>query len=715
MRIRRFIQICMVTTFSTALVGYLAPSATAGEDQRVREVARAERKQAATLKDAVRLGRLASDLVGDLATDGSAVGIVSFAEVVTGPSRIPASAHSALRATRSTLAATKSVAFAVEGADVVNDLDVLHTTVMRFSTPESLLDVVNAPNVVSVASSGRESLFTEESIPMIHADATAAAGNDGRGTYVAVIDSGVDYTRQAFGCTAPASPASCRVAGAYEYAADDGMMDDNGHGTNVAGIVAAVAPGTKILAFDVFDGEFANDVDETGAGLSIIDALRQIVAWKVQGWNIRAVNLSLGWHGSFSTTDCSQKPNDDDINLWNGGPNPYVTVFADLLNNQILPVVASGNDADDQPGRQGISYPACTPGAVSVGAVQDGGPVADYFWGGCTDLFYGTRDAVTDFSQTGPNLTVLAPGECIEAADVGMAGTSQAAPHVAGAVAVLAGARPTATAAQIKAAIAGTGPEVRDTRYGFDVTKRRLDVQAALQALPSSDLTPPTVVAPVQTITGQIGSTVPVTIGWSATDSSGVAAYELWASTNGATFVRQTLPSATTTSITYLLTPGTSYRFFVRAMDAVGNWSSLTLASSFGPTYTPQVVDDRSSAITYAKAPGSTTSTWKAVAWTLAYQGTITTGTKAGEYARYTFTGRNVAWAGSVGTTRGVANVFIDGTLYKSVDLFSATGAGARVVVEKRWTSTGTHTIDVQVVGTAGRPTIDIDAFVVLK
>ncbi len=83
---------------------------------------------------------------------------------------------------------------------------------------------------------------------------TAAAGYTGNGHYVAVLDSGVDYQHADFGsCTAPGVPATCRVAGAYEMAANDGSLDDDGRGSNVSGIALGVAPGARILNYDVFN------------------------------------------------------------------------------------------------------------------------------------------------------------------------------------------------------------------------------------------------------------------------------------------------------------------------------------------------------------------------------------------------------------------------------------------------------------------------------
>jgi hypothetical protein len=88
------------------------------------------------------------------------------------------------------------------------------------------------------------------------------------------------------------------------------------------------------------------------------------------------------------------------------------------------------------------------------------------------------------------------------------------------------------------------------------------------------DTTAPKVTAPVQTLVkAKVGTTAQEKISWSATDASGIDSYELWVSTNGGAFVPDTSLSPTATSVTYALTVGTSYRFFVRAYDNWGNVS----------------------------------------------------------------------------------------------------------------------------------------------
>src|SRR6266545_1134931 len=75
----------------------------------------------------------------------------------------------------------------------------------------------------------------------------AAAGYDGTGGTVALLDTGVDYTRPEFGsCAKPGK--GCQVIAAVDIAPPAGQADDSGHGTWTAAILASVAPAAKIIS-----------------------------------------------------------------------------------------------------------------------------------------------------------------------------------------------------------------------------------------------------------------------------------------------------------------------------------------------------------------------------------------------------------------------------------------------------------------------------------
>ncbi|HSG73581.1 MAG TPA: S8 family serine peptidase, partial [Nitrosopumilaceae archaeon] len=117
-------------------------------------------------------------------------------------------------------------------------------------------------------------VFIEKSVPYIGALEPIELGYDGSGITIAVIDTGVDYTHpDLFGFGQDG-----KVIGGYDYVDnDDSPIDTNGHGTEVAGIIAAdgqlqgIAPKSKILAYRV---------SENGEAVSsdlIIKAIEQAV------------------------------------------------------------------------------------------------------------------------------------------------------------------------------------------------------------------------------------------------------------------------------------------------------------------------------------------------------------------------------------------------------------------------------------------------------
>ena len=373
--------------------------------------------------------------------------------------------------------------------EIERDWDELPLVQVRATTVDAALAMLDRDETAAAYDIAQYQPSDAESFPLIGQPAAVAAGKTGDGTAVAVLDTGVDYTRAELGsCTAPGVPAGCRVAYAADFAPNDNLRDENGHGTNVAGIVAGVAPGTKILALDVFNHDGASSTD-------ILSAINWAIANK-QTYGIAALNLSLG--GGSSAAPCTS----DAIGI----------ALATARGAGIAPVVASGNN-----GYTGaLSSPACAPAAISVGAVYDAA-LGGIRYGSCSDPAT-AADQITCFSNSASFLTVLAPGALITAGGYTMAGTSQAAPHVAGAMAILRAAFPAETVEQQVARLTGTGKKIRDGRNG--VTTSRIDVAAAL-GTPVSDTTPPTGSV---TINGGAAATrtAAVTLAITASDPSGV-------------------------------------------------------------------------------------------------------------------------------------------------------------------------------------------------
>ena len=337
---------------------------------------------------------------------------------------------------------------AAESFKVKTDYSHLPMIFAQVGSSKAMNAFLRQPDVKAVHSNLKLRRALVQSLPLIRQPETAAQGGAGTGVTVAVLDSGVDYTRAAFGsCAAPGG--ACKVVYARDFAPDDGLRDDDGHGTNVAGIVLGVAPGAQIAALDVFDGELASSSH-------IIAAIDWVIANR-NAYNIVAVNLSLGGRQYYS-------PCSSDV---------FATPIANARAAGILASVASGN----QGYKDSMGSPACAPEAVSVGAVYDAnqGPVS---WRNCTDNTT-QADKITCFSNSASFLTLLAPGALIDAAGLTQGGTSQAAPHVAGAIAVLRAAYPNESVDATIARLINTGVRITDSN---DITKPRIDLLAAYTA-----------------------------------------------------------------------------------------------------------------------------------------------------------------------------------------------------------------------------------------
>lgn len=331
--------------------------------------------------------------------------------------------------------------------DAFSHLPVLKVTAKNLA---DLVALANDPNVVSISEDVKFKFNSTANLNLIKQPEAASKGFLGAGTSVAVLDTGLDYKRAAFGsCTSPNTPANtCRVAHVQDFAPTDNTLDDSTlHGTNVAGIVAAVAPGAKLIGLDVFDGDGAY-------GSDIVGAINWVIANKSK-YSIASMNMSFGGYGF---NDCI------------GGS--LSVAIASARNAGVLTAAAAGNM-----GSIYLDYPACSPNAVSVGAVFDSDIGTVDF--GCTDKQTSAPDKIACFSSFSPDLKMLAPGVQITAAGITMSGTSQATPHVAGSIAVLRAAFSGETPDQLQDRLTGTGKIIIPPGYP-SLRLPRLDLAAAV-------------------------------------------------------------------------------------------------------------------------------------------------------------------------------------------------------------------------------------------
>ena len=271
---------------------------------------------------------------------------------------------------------------------------------------------------------------------------------------VAVVDTGVDYTHPDL---------LNKVTKGPDYI--DGDMDPQdttGHGTHVAGTIAAinnnnlgiagVSGPSKILAVRV----------GTESGIPIFSGAAGI-AYAADATGVKVINLS--WGGPWDA--------------------PYIAdAVAYAVGKNILVVAAAGNGDTTDP-----SYPASDSAVLSVGATDTDIPKSDFQWGDHGDDYKAT------FSNYGSTVDIAAPGVAISSTTpvagsvyyypnyADSDGTSMASPCVAGAAALVWGKWPTMTAQQVSDLLTSTAhkPILPDWDLGhaFDSGVGRLDLYAA--------------------------------------------------------------------------------------------------------------------------------------------------------------------------------------------------------------------------------------------
>ncbi len=233
------------------------------------------------------------------------------------------------------------------------------------------------------------------------------------------------------------------------------------------------------------------------------------------------------------------------------------------------------------------------------------------------------------------------------------------------------------------------------------------------------DSAAPTVSGPSQTLLGgkqvQIGPpvTAPVKIYWSMKDAtSGIIRYILQQSTDGSSYrtisdVRLSTPASSRSASQWLnLVPGHAYRYRVVAYDLAGNQ-----AIKAGPAFRVASYQEvRSSGEDSYGTVSYPSGSWTRVAASSAYGGYVKYTRVAGK-ARFSFTGRSVAWVAPTSSTSGYAYACVDSTPCVKVDL-STTSQARRVVFQRAWSSSGQHVLEIRV---PGGKRIDVDAFVALR
>ena len=226
-------------------------------------------------------------------------------------------------------------------------------------------------------------------------------------------------------------------------------------------------------------------------------------------------------------------------------------------------------------------------------------------------------------------------------------------------------------------------------------------------AFETTDRLVPTVTAPSATPTvgrSLSGTAAFITLRWTAADlGSGLATYQVQRSDNNRAWTTQASGLTSPSLVVTLPTTGFA-RFRVRAIDRAGN-TGVWVA---GPTVMAGLVQQYQPGFTYR---GAWTTNWSS----RFSGGSARYSTVAGSSAAYVSTGHGIAVVTTLGPSRGKVKIYINNVYKGTIDLYRSTTRYRVVVWQSTWPSVATRTIKLVVVGTPGRPRVDVDAFVVMK
>jgi serine protease len=441
---------------------------------------------------------------GEIAAAIARTGKVRVIVTVDTPEKSPAQLMSAMRGGAARAAAKQLIANAIDGF-VRNHAFSLHSgakgapAMLRLTSAPAFSVMVNEKELDALGKDKRvvaldyDRPFTRQlavTLPLIGMPAVHAAGGTGAGYAVAHIDDGIQRNHPFLGVDRIAAEAcfldtndcpngSNQQTGPGAAAAAPGAS----HGTHTAGIAIGnrasgtpnkgVAPAARIVPINIFGPNDSTSFSTIQRAFEYVEDL-VLLNNGANPHKIASLNMSVG--GGASSDYCDSDPTMALLK----------TVVDSLRAKGVLPIVSSGNSSNTN----GVSYPACISTIVSVAATSRAGVVSSY-----TNI-----SRSTDFFAPGGEV-----GNCVVSsvptnAFGAICGTSMAAPHIAGAAAVLKQIRPAASACRIEEALKVTGLPTADARAGGLFTKPRVRVDQARARLlaptapPNNDFAAATVI-----------------------------------------------------------------------------------------------------------------------------------------------------------------------------------------------------------------------------
>ena len=397
--------------------------------------------------------------------------------------------------------------------------------------------------------------FLQDSAPLINATATwqtqiGGINITGMGQTICIIDTGVNYSNSDLGgCFGE----GCKVIGGYDFVNhDSNPMDDNGHGTHVAGIVAAnggirgIAPDAKIISIKVLDSAGSGSLSDIVSGIN----------WCVgnsSDYNISAISMSLGTRApDLFNSYCDGEP----------GLSSLKNAIDAAIGKNISVIAASGNDGNTT----AVSIPACIQNVTAVGSSTKSDGISSF----------SNRNAITHLFAPGSsiNSTRLNSNDNCLGGDCSClgnymicSGTSMATPMVAAAFTLIRqyyylGAGKILTPLEIQNALNSTGKKIDDSAgSGFNFS--RIDIYSAIRSL---DVFPPEVsfISPLNRVYHPQEIIVNIT-------NSSDAVYVWW--NNGSVGAKNL---SYTSPVSLNLSNG-NYTFYVYANDSKNNINSSSI------------------------------------------------------------------------------------------------------------------------------------------
>jgi subtilisin family serine protease len=317
-------------------------------------------------------------------------------------------------------------------------------------------DVAYVVPDITVQAASLQPVVAGETVPPGIRRAQAASLTDAHQSAtsaVAVLDTGVDLANPDLDAMSGKNCVSTTAGAAAK--------DDNGHGTNVAGIVAArdsgtlvtgVAPGTRIVSVKVLNSKATGTLSQILCGIDWVTA-------NAAAWNIRVANMSILGSGK-NDGNCGYTNKD----VWH-------QAICRSTGAGVTYVAAAGNSKTNLAGTIPAAYPevlAATAMSDTDGLPGAKGRVPSCKSGEADDRYASYSNYAVDAAAIAH--TLAAPGTCIVSDTIGGGtstyyGTSQAAPHVAGTVALCignggvagpcAGLAPAAVIARVRSDAAG--------------------------------------------------------------------------------------------------------------------------------------------------------------------------------------------------------------------------------------------------------------------